>query len=95
MDTIPQDELHDALRRRLDGWELDDGAIRRDFRFDSFPAAIAFINRVATLAEAENHHPELRNVYAEVTVVLTSHDAGGVTAKDLDLAERIEGVVTT
>ena len=93
MDTLAREELQDALGR-LDGWELDGDAIRRDLEFASFPDAIAFINRVANLAQAANHHPELTNVYSKVAVVLTSHDAGGVTQKDLDLAERIDGVVT-
>ena len=93
MDTLSTDELHEALQR-LDGWEPEGDAIRRDLEFDSFPEAIAFVNRVASLAQAMNHHPELRNVYSRVTVVLTSHDAGGVTGRDLELAERIDGVVT-
>ena len=94
MDSLTREELQDALGR-LDGWERDGYAIRRDFDFDSFPEAIAFINRIANLAEAANHHPELTNVYSKVGVALTSHDAGGVTQKDLDLAEAINGVVTT
>ena len=93
MDTLSSDELHEALQQ-LDDWEPEGDAIRRDLEFDSFPEAIAFINRVASLAQAMNHHPELNNVYSRVTVVLTSHDAGGVTGRDLELAERIDGVVT-
>lgn len=87
---------HDAIRTalaELDGWELDGDAIRREFRFEDFRAAIAFINRIADLADAANHHPELTNVYATVTVVLTTHDAGGITTKDVDLARAIDGVV--
>ncbi len=87
---------HDTVRfalTELDGWELEGDAIRRELRFEGFREAIAFINRVADLADAADHHPELTNVYATVTVVLTTHDAGGVTAKDLDLAREIDRVV--
>ena len=85
----------DAVRARLselDGWELDGDTIRREFTFDGFREAIGFINRVADLADDANHHPELTNVYATVTVVLTTHDAGGVTEKDLALASAIDEV---
>ena len=86
----------DTVRARLadlDGWELDGAAIRRELRFDGFREAIDFINRVADLAEEADHHPELTNVYATVTIVLTTHDAGGITDKDLALAAAIDGVV--
>lgn len=86
---------HDAVRARLadlDGWELAGDAIRREFTFDGFRDAIDFINRVADLADEADHHPELTNVYASVTIVLTSHDAGGVTEKDLALAAAIDQV---
>jgi 4a-hydroxytetrahydrobiopterin dehydratase len=87
---------HDTVRfalTELDGWELEGDTIRRELRFEGFREAIAFINRVADLADAADHHPELTNVYATVTVALTTHDAGGVTAKDLDLAREIDRVV--
>jgi len=77
----------------LDGWELDGDAIVRELRFDGFLDAIAFINRVAPLADAADHHPELTNVYSRVRIVLSTHDAGGVTDKDLALAGQIDAVV--
>ncbi|MFP4149622.1 MAG: 4a-hydroxytetrahydrobiopterin dehydratase [Nitriliruptoraceae bacterium] len=92
MSLLAHDDVRAALED-LDGWEFDGDAIRRELRFDGFREAIAFINRVADLADEANHHPELTNVYATVTVVLTTHDAGGVTTKDLDLARAIDGVV--
>ena len=92
MSLLDHDTVRTALAE-LDGWELGTDAIRRELQFDGFREAIAFINRVADLADAADHHPELTNVYATVTVVLTSHDAGGVTAKDLDLARAIDDVV--
>ena len=92
METYDTDRIRTELAD-LEGWELDDGAIRRDLRFGGFREAIAFINRVADLADEADHHPELTNVYSKVTVVLTTHDAGGVTEKDLSLARAIDGVV--
>ncbi|MFA9429441.1 4a-hydroxytetrahydrobiopterin dehydratase [Egicoccus sp. AB-alg2] len=77
----------------LDGWERDGDAIVRRLRFADFRAAIDFVGRVADLADAADHHPDLFNSYRRVEVRLTSHDAGGITRRDLDLAERIDGVV--
>lgn len=91
MSTLDPDTVRARLSE-LDGWELDGDTIRREFTFDGFREAIAFINRVADLADDANHHPELTNVYATVTVVLTTHDAGGVTDKDLALAAAIDQV---
>jgi 4a-hydroxytetrahydrobiopterin dehydratase len=92
MENLDTHQITTALAD-LDGWELGDGAIRRELRFGSFRDAIAFINRVADLADEAGHHPELTNVYSRVTIVLTTHDTGGVTTKDLELARAIDGVV--
>lgn len=89
MDTMTDQQIDDALAG-LDGWERDGDAIARSFEFDGFPAAIAFIDRIAPEAEEMNHHPEIRNVYATVDIRLTSHDAGGITERDVELARRIE-----
>lgn len=64
----------------------DRDAITRTFAFADFNAAFGFMSRVALKAEAMNHHPEWQNVYATVTVSLSTHDAGGLTAKDVELA---------
>lgn len=77
-----------------DGWSRDGDALVRELEFDGFRDAIGFIVRVADLAEEADHHPELTNVYARVTVRLTSHDVGGITDRDLRLARAIDGVVT-
>jgi 4a-hydroxytetrahydrobiopterin dehydratase len=73
-------------------WTIDPQrpAIRRTFRFADFSAAFAFMTRVAIAAERRDHHPEWFNVYNRVDVTLTTHDAGGVTQKDLDLAAEID-----
>lgn len=91
MATIPDDELTTALAD-LPDWERDGDRIRRRLRFPSFLDAIAFIDRVAPLADDAGHHPELTNVYDTVTVELTTHDEGGITEKDLALAAQIDQV---
>lgn len=71
-----------------DGWQERDEALEREFEFPSFPDAIAFVNRVAELAEAEDHHPDIAVSYRRVTLRWTTHSAGGITDRDRDLAER-------
>ncbi len=71
-------------------WKFSDGKIRKKYVFQSFRSAIVFVNRVATISDEFDHHPEIRVNYNEVTLRLWSHDAGGVTERDLKLAERID-----
>ncbi len=89
MSTLDESTINEALAD-LPGWQLDGDHIRREYRFDGFREAIAFINRIADAADAADHHPELTNVYSTVSVALTTHDAGGITDKDLELAREIE-----
>ena len=92
-------KLDEAARARLaealPGWALVEGrdAIRRGFRFRDFNEAWGFMARVALLAEAQDHHPEWSNAYNRVEVVLTTHDAGGLSERDLRLARAIDGVL--
>jgi 4a-hydroxytetrahydrobiopterin dehydratase len=72
------------------GWRRRANRLTKDFEFESFRDSIVFVNRVATLADAMNHHPDIDVRYSTVTVTLTTHDAGGITEKDLDLAEQID-----
>jgi 4a-hydroxytetrahydrobiopterin dehydratase len=76
----------------LDGWTLAEGrdALRKRFAFDDFSQAFGWMTRVALAAEAMNHHPEWTNVYGTVEVTLTSHDAGGLTRRDVELAQRMD-----
>jgi 4a-hydroxytetrahydrobiopterin dehydratase len=92
MNTLHDDTVRTALED-LEGWEFAGDRIRRELSFPGFRDAIAFIVRVADLADAADHHPELHNVYASVTIELTSHDAGGVTERDIALARAIDAVV--
>jgi 4a-hydroxytetrahydrobiopterin dehydratase len=91
MTTLDHDTVRSALEG-LEGWQLEDDAIVREWRHESFGAAIAFINRVAEIAEDADHHPDIWNSYATVRIRLTSHDVGGVSQRDLDLAGRIDAV---
>ena len=77
-----------------DGWtkSADGKALERTFRFKDFAEAFAFLSRVAEHAEAVDHHPEFTSVWNRVDFRLTSHDAGGVTARDVALAEAIDGL---
>ena len=71
-----------------DGWDEVDGALQREFQLPSFMEAIGFVDRVAELAEAENHHPDIAIHYDKVTLRWWTHTAGGITDRDRDLAEK-------
>ena len=75
-------------------WIEVDGALERAFELPSFAEAIAFVDRVAALAERENHHPDIQISYRRVTLRWTTHSAGGITDRDRELAERSAGLVT-
>lgn len=81
-----------AVLEGLAGWDEVDGrdAIGRSFRFKDFSSAFGFMTRVALVAEKMDHHPEWSNVYNRIDVVLTTHDAGGLTARDIALAKAMD-----
>jgi 4a-hydroxytetrahydrobiopterin dehydratase len=91
MPKLPQAELDRALRE-LPRWTVKDGAITKTFKHDSFAEAIVFVNAVANLAELANHHPDIDIRYTKVTISLTTHDQGGITEKDVNLARSIEEI---
>ncbi len=72
----------------MDGWEEIDGALQQTFELASFREAIAFVGRVADLAEAEDHHPDIAVAYKKVTLRWSTHSAGGITDRDRALAEQ-------
>ena len=78
----------------LDGWSELEGrdAIQKTFKFKNFNEAFGFMTRVALKADRMDHHPEWHNVYNRVEVTLSTHDAGGVTAKDVELAAFMDGI---
>lgn len=73
----------------LPGWVVEDGLLRRSFEFDDFVAAFGFMTRVALVAETMGHHPDWTNVYNRVAIALHTHDVGGLTQRDFELAARI------
>ena len=90
MPALAMDELSTVLAG-LAGWQEVDGTLRKVYLLGSFVAAIELVNRVADLAEAAGHHPEIAISYNRVTFSLVTHDEGGITQKDVDLATQIEG----
>ena len=92
------EQLDEEARARalddLDEWDYDDGrdAITRSLVFDDFVTAFGFMTQVALLAEKADHHPEWSNVWNRVDILLTTHDAGGLSQRDIDLAEKIDAL---
>lgn len=72
----------------LSGWTIENGKLHKQFQFSSFIEAFGFMTRVALVAESMNHHPEWFNVYNRVTIDLMTHDAGGISALDFQLAKQ-------
>ena len=95
-DLLSAEERKAALAR-LDGWSESEGrdAITKRFRFADFSESFGFMARVALVSEKSDHHPEWFNVYNKVDVTLSTHEAGGVTRKDIALAEAMEAIAAT
>jgi 4a-hydroxytetrahydrobiopterin dehydratase len=79
----------------LPGWKRAGAAISKEFTFVDFSQAWGFMCRVALLAEKKDHHPDWRNVWNKVEISLTTHDAGGLSARDFDLAQAIDSLAST
>jgi len=85
-------EALNAALDELPGWQVRGGRLHREFRFADFGQAFAFMTRVAGVAERLNHHPDWSNSYSRVTVELFTHDAGGLTALDVELAREMSAL---
>ena len=92
--TLLSDDRIDAALADLDGWTRVGDRLRVELTFADFAEALGFMVRVGVVAEKLNHHPEWSNIYNRVTIELTTHDAGGITGRDLELAERITAAAT-
>ncbi len=93
MDRLSHEDIETRLEE-LSEWSLSGDALQRTFRFDDFRGAMAFVSRIADLAEEQQHHPDILIRYNKVTLTLSTHDAGGLTDKDFTLARGTDAVVT-
>ena len=87
VNLLSADELQTALSQ-LEGWTIKEGKLHRKFQFSSFVEAFGFMSSVALVSESMGHHPEWFNVYNSVTIDLKTHDSGGITIKDVELAKK-------
>jgi 4a-hydroxytetrahydrobiopterin dehydratase len=87
--VLDPDAVADRLQS-LSGWTFEDGKLRKQYTFPNFVAAVDFVDRLTTVAEEQNHHPDLFVSWGKVVVHLSSHDVGGVTARDFRLAAALD-----
>lgn len=85
-------EITEELKK-LEGWEIKDNKLHREIQFESFNQAFGFMTRAAMEIEKMNHHPEWFNVYNRITIDLTTHDAGGITNNDVNLARILNSLI--
>jgi len=90
MPALTKDEIKARLKT-VDGWKLDDGELEKKYHFADFVGSMAFVNRVAALAEVADHHPDISIKYNRVKLTLSTHSEGGVTEKDFALIDQIDG----
>ncbi|MBA4744600.1 MAG: 4a-hydroxytetrahydrobiopterin dehydratase [Muricauda sp.] len=92
MKKLTTNEITEALKN-LSGWALKDDIIEKTFTFGDFKEAFATMTHIAFECEKQNHHPNWENVYNSLTIKLSTHDADGLTQKDIDLAKSIDEIV--
>ena len=92
MMRLPQEDIDEQLKN-LVGWSIVNEKLHKEFLFDSFNQAFGFMTRAAMEIEKMNHHPEWFNVYNKITIELTTHDAGGITGNDINLARILNSLV--
>ena len=92
MMRLSETEITEELKK-LEGWVIKDNKLHKEFQFDSFNQAFGFMTRAAMEIEKMNHHPEWFNVYNRITVDLTTHDAGGITNNDINLARILNSLI--
>jgi len=92
MMRLSESDIDEELKK-LSGWNVKDDKLHKEFQFDNFNQAFGFMTRAAMEIEKMNHHPEWFNVYNRITVDLTTHDAGGITNNDVNLAKFLNSLV--
>ncbi len=90
--ALLSDEQIDEALDAVDGWQRSGNAIRKEFKLDDFKGSVDFVNRLTPEAEEMNHHPDLEISWNKVTVSISTHSEGGLTASDFELARRIDSV---
>ncbi len=90
---LTETEIQQALSD-LPAWKLENGQLCREFHFHDFAEAFSFMTKVSLLAESLNHHPDWRNVYQKVSISLSTHDLGGLSTLDIELARRISQLLS-
>ena len=97
MESYSQSVIENSLKELNNGsedlWSVKEEKLNREFKFPNFILAFGFMTQVAILAEKADHHPEWSNVYNRVVINLTTHDAGGISKKDFELAQKISQLV--
>ena len=83
-------EIAVRLGQLEEGWEVQDDFINKEYEFENFTEALAFVNQVAAIAEEADHHPDIFFGYGYAEIAITSHDAGGLTERDFELAAKID-----
>ena len=92
MTKLTEAEIAEALKQ-VPEWSELNGAIQRTFQFKDFAEAMKFVNQVAAAAEKDQHHPDILIRWNKVTLTLSTHDSGGITGKDFELAKRVDGMM--
>jgi 4a-hydroxytetrahydrobiopterin dehydratase len=92
MTRLSSEQISSELKN-LPGWSIKDEKLHRDFEFEDFNQAFGFMTRAAMHIEKKNHHPEWSNVYNKLAIDLTTHDAGGITENDIQLAKILNSLV--
>jgi len=92
LSQLSQEKIEEELNG-LPGWTVVEGKLHREFKFDDFNQAFGFMTRAAMHIEKMNHHPEWFNVYNKLTIDLTTHDAGGITENDINLAKTLNSLL--
>ena len=92
MIRLSQADIEEELKK-LPGWKIMNEKLHKEFQFESFNQAFGFMTRAAMEIEKMNHHPEWFNVYNKITIELTTHDAGGITKNDVNLAKILNSLV--
>lgn len=91
MARLTDSEIQNEIKK-LPGWQVRGNALEQTFKFADFVAAMAFVNQLAAMAEKAGHHPDIDIRYNQVKIALSTHDAGGITRKDADMAARISAI---